>query len=288
MILKVKGCLVGVRMLAGAVHIRLLGNFAARKVSLLSGFQIFVPQKRAARTLLGFQCRIVHFQLVNELGRFRRVVSAAEYGQKIHLELFSRFVSGPYSVRFYRGTVMQLQFFRKALVIMGLLSLLAGLTACDPQRIAELEEGVATEADVRARFGEPEKIWDASDMAKLPLQGAAATPGARTFEYNRQPAGTVNYMITIGPDGKMSALRQVLNSGNFALILPGMPMETVRKILGKPMKVVPYALQQTTHYDWRYLNPPNVNMIFTVVFDRDLRVVSTGSAQEELVNPIGK
>ena len=82
---------------------------------------------------------------------------------------------------------------------MGLLTVLAGFVGCDPQRIAELEEGVATEADVRARFGEPEKIWDSVDMARLPSPGAAAAQGARTFEYNRQPAGNVNYMITIGP-----------------------------------------------------------------------------------------
>lgn len=93
---------------------------------------------------------------------------------------------------------------------MSLLSAVLGLVGCDPQRIAELEEGVATEADVRARFGEPEKVWEAADMASTPLPGAAATPGAKTFEYNRQPEGNVNYMITIGPDGKMSALRQVL------------------------------------------------------------------------------
>ena len=85
----------------------------------------------------------------------------------------------------------------------------------------------------------------------------------------------------------MSALRQVLNSANFAQVLPGMPMETVRKILGKPMKITPYALQQTTHYDWRYLSPPNVNMVFSVVFDRDLRVVSTGSVLEETIKPTG-
>lgn len=170
---------------------------------------------------------------------------------------------------------------------MGLLTVLAGLTGCDPQRITELEESVATEADVRARFGEPEKIWNATDMGKLPMPGAAAVVGSRTFEYNRQPAGNVNYMITIGADGKMSALRQVLNSANFALVLPGMPMETVRKILGKPMKITPYAPQQTTHYDWRYLSPPNVNMVFSVVFDRDLRVVSAGSVQEEMIKPTG-
>ena len=94
-------------------------------------------------------------------------------------------------------------------------------------------------------------------------------------------------MITIGADGKMSALRQVLTPQNFDKVLPGMPMETVRKMLGKPMKVVPYALQNTTHYDWRHLSPPNVNMIFTVVFDQNLSVVSTGSAVEEMTSTKG-
>lgn len=174
---------------------------------------------------------------------------------------------------------------------MGLISFFLGLAGCDPQRINELEEGVSTEADVRSRFGEPEKIWESSDMASTPLPRATlavvAAPGARTFEYNRQPAGNVNYMITIGPDGKMSALRQVLSPQNFELLIPGMSMEQVRKLLGKPMKVTPYALKKQTEYDWRYLNPPNVPRIFTVVFDADLRLVSTGAADEALVNPQG-
>ena len=174
---------------------------------------------------------------------------------------------------------------------MGLLSFALSLAGCDPQNIKELEEGVATEADVRARFGEPEKIWDASDMARLPLPAASlevlATPGARTFEYNRQPAGNVNYMITIGPDGKMSALRQVLNPQNFARVLPGQSMEQVRKLLGKPMKITPYALQQTTHYDWRFLNPPQTKRIFTIVFNQDLKVVNTQIADEDAITPGG-
>lgn len=170
---------------------------------------------------------------------------------------------------------------------MGLLSFFLGLAGCDQQRVAELEEGVSTEADVRARFGEPEKIWDAADMASTPLPGAAAASGARTFEYNRQPQGQVNYMITIGADGKMSALRQVLTPQNFAKVLPGMRMEQVRKMLGKPMKITPYAAKQQTHYDWRYLNPPGTAMVFTVVFDQDLKVASTASVEEEIANPKG-
>ncbi len=170
---------------------------------------------------------------------------------------------------------------------MGLLSLILGLAGCDQQRITELEEGVSTEADVRARFGEPEKIWDARDMASIPMPGAAAESGARTLEYNRQPAGQVNYMITIGPDGRMTALRQVLSPQNFAKVLPGMPMEQVRKMLGKPMKVTPYALKRETHYDWRYLSPPSTPKIFTAVFDADFRVVGTASVDEESINPSG-
>lgn len=156
-----------------------------------------------------------------------------------------------------------------------LLMACAWLTSgCDPQNISELEEGVSTEADVRERFGAPEAVWEAED-------------GGQIYEYNRQPAGHRNYMITIGPDGRMAALRQVLTPQNFKQVVPGMPMETVRRMLGKPMKVTPYDLKRETHYDWRYLDGPNPSdsKIFTVVFDRDLRVVSTASMRDPEIDP---
>ena len=126
------------------------------------------------------------------------------------------------------------------------------LVGCDQQRISELEEGLSTEAEVRDRFGVPDHIWD---------EGG----GARTLEYNRQPAGQRNYMITIGPDGKMSALRQVLTPQNFALITPGMDLGEVRRRLGRPAKVTPYALSGETHHDWRFLEPPSERKMFTVI-----------------------
>ena len=140
------------------------------------------------------------------------------------------------------------------------------ITACDQQNISELEEGVSTEADVRERFGAPEAVWDGAD-------------GDQIYEYNRQPEGYQNYQITIGADGKMSALRQVLTPANFAKVEVGMPMETVRKMLGKPMKITTYELKRETHYDWRYHDGPNESdsKIFTVVFDADYHVLSTGS-----------
>ncbi len=146
-----------------------------------------------------------------------------------------------------------------ALVTFAAALLLAG---CDPQRIDELEEGVATEADVRQRFGQPEKVWD----------GPA---GARILEYNRQPAGQKNYMITIATDGRMTALRQVLNPANFGQVQAGMMMEDVRRMLGKPARTTTYALKNESAWDWRYLEPPNTAMVFTVWFNPDYRVLRT-------------
>jgi hypothetical protein len=154
---------------------------------------------------------------------------------------------------------------RKAITT-GMLGALLALAGCDNQAIGELEEGVSTEADVRERFGPPENVWDA--------------PDGRVFEYNRQPQGQKNYMITIGPDGRMSALRQVLTPENFAKVRPGMAMEDLRKLLGKPAKVTRYALKRETEWDWRWLQPPNSPMVFTAVLDDDQRVLRSGSSPD--------
>ncbi len=148
----------------------------------------------------------------------------------------------------------------------GALTLLS-LAGCDDQRIRELEEEVSTEADVRARFGEPETIWPESD-------------GGHTLEYNRQPAGHRNYMITIGPDGKMTALRQVLAPHNFERVRPGMDEEAVRRLLGQPAKRTPYVLKQETDWDWNWIDPPSREMVFTATFGPDGRVKRTGSVEK--------
>lgn len=151
----------------------------------------------------------------------------------------------------------------------GALLALLMLTACDQRAINELEEGVSTEADVREKFGPPEAVWDGPD-------------GAQVYEYNRQPAGYQNYQIMIGPDGKMAALRQVLTPRTFAQIQPGMAMEEVRKLLGKPMKITTYDLKKETHYDWRWRDGPNESdsQVFTVIFSPDLRVISTSTGRD--------
>ena len=151
----------------------------------------------------------------------------------------------------------------------GLLGAVLSLLGCDPQRISELEEGVSTEADVRARFGEPENVWD--------------TPAGRVLEYNRQPQGQKNYMITIGADGRMRALRQVLTPENFAKVNAGMGMEDLRRLLGKPARRTPYPLRNETEWEWRWMQPPNSPMVFIAVLDADQRVVRSGSSTDRSV-----
>lgn len=161
-----------------------------------------------------------------------------------------------------------MQMFSRIGALLGALALGAvSLVGCDQHKIDKLEEGLSTEADVRAEFGEPAYVWKEAD-------------GARTFEYNRQPMGHQNFMITIGSDGKMAALRQVVAPHVFAQIQPGMTDQQVRRLLGMPAKRMRFALKQETDWDWKWIDPPNREMIFTVTFGDDGRVIRSASMQK--------
>jgi hypothetical protein len=147
-----------------------------------------------------------------------------------------------------------------------LLCALAVLAGCDQRRIDQLEEGLATEADVKRQFGEPASVSTEPD-------------GSRTLEYPRQPEGQTNYFITIGPDGRMSALRQVLKESNFEKVAPGMDKAQVRRLLGRPAKMQAYALKQQESWDWRYASGGEAK-VFSVTFDAEGRVLNSASAAD--------
>jgi hypothetical protein len=87
-------------------------------------------------------------------------------------------------------------------------------------------------------------------------------------------------MITIGPDGKMAALRQVLTPENFARVQPGMPADELRRMLGKPARRTPYPLRQVTEWEWRWMQPPNSPMVFGATLDASGRVTASGSSPD--------
>lgn len=151
---------------------------------------------------------------------------------------------------------------------MGLLASFLALIGCDPQRIAKLEEGVSTEADVRKQFGDPVDV-------------VAAPDGARTLEYSRQPEGWTNYFITIGPDGKMSALRQVLAEPYFAKVQTGMDRAEIARLLGRPAKKQSYALKKDEEvWEWRYQTAGTGNKVFSVTFDVAGKVMAAASTDD--------
>ncbi|MCY7314521.1 MAG: outer membrane protein assembly factor BamE [Rubrivivax sp.] len=147
------------------------------------------------------------------------------------------------------------------------LALAAGAVACDPQRVGKLEEGVSTEVDVRKQFGDPVTVTVAAD-------------GTRTMDYPRQPEGWANYVIQIGPDGRMSSLRQLLSPDNFAKVQPGLTQQQVRELLGRPAKTTPYALKNEEVWDWRFKADGQTSKLFSVTFDAKRQVLSTAMADD--------
>jgi hypothetical protein len=141
------------------------------------------------------------------------------------------------------------------------------LAGCDQKRAEKLEEGVSTEADVRTQFGQPYAIVEDGQ-------------GGKTLEYPRQPEGLTNYLITIGPDGRMSALRQLLNPDNMKRVAPGQTRDEVRRTLGKPAKMIRYALKQQEVWDWRFQPPDREAMVFSVTFDDAGRVIGTATLRD--------
>ena len=147
----------------------------------------------------------------------------------------------------------------------GLVLFTLALAACD--RVDKLEEGVSTEVDVRKQFGDPVTVTVEPD-------------GTRTLDYPRQPEGWTNYVIKVGPDGKMSSLRQLLNPDNFDKVKPGLGKQDVRNLLGRPAKTMPYALKNEEVWDWRFKANGQDSRMFSVTFNAAGQVVSTATGDD--------
>ncbi len=142
-----------------------------------------------------------------------------------------------------------------------------GLLGCDQQRIDALHEGLSTEADVRAQFGEPVTIWPEAD-------------GSRTLEYNRQPDGAPkrhdhhwHRWHDERPAPSAHAQRFCPGAGGHGPRAGAPPA-------GQPAKRMSFALKQETDRDWRWIDPPAREMVFTVTFGPDGRVLRSGSSEK--------
>lgn len=131
----------------------------------------------------------------------------------------------------------------------------AALPACDAVNLPEIKPGVTTQAEVRARLGEPGFVhWNDN--------------GTATWEYARQPSGTHCYMISFGPDNIVSKFEQVLNEASYAQVGAGMSKDDVRRLLGAPGSKVTFANLGEEVWEWRIEGtPPLDETYFMVHFD---------------------
>ena len=143
-----------------------------------------------------------------------------------------------------------------ALMLGALLTLLG----CD--RTGELRPGVSTVAEVRQKMGNPAMEWQ---------EGADTV-----WEFPFTPEGTRNYMLTIGPDGILKAMEQVLTEQNFARVQAGMTREQIRRLLGKPATIVNFPAKPEEVWDWKLPGTaPGEELRFNVHFDLAGKVTGT-------------
>jgi outer membrane protein assembly factor BamE (lipoprotein component of BamABCDE complex) len=157
-----------------------------------------------------------------------------------------------------RGDIM-----RKALPLFSLAAALS-FPGCALSPVASGMD----EAQVQARMGKPETVRKAAD-------------GSQIWEYPGGPLGRQSYMVTLGPDQKVSEVRQVLTDENFSKVTSGMSRDEVRQILGRPGEVWQFPTRDEEVWSWRYqqVNP----MFFNVLFDRSSGKVRTTQRQEEIL-----
>jgi hypothetical protein len=164
-----------------------------------------------------------------------------------------------------------------SIVFATICMLLAG--ACDRQGrpieefgLDKLGKGISTEGDVRGVMGQPDTVWEEED-------------GSRVLEYPKGPMGSRTWFFIIGKDGKLMDYRQVLTEENFSNIRPGMSMDEVRRMLGKPRNIAQYKLKNEEVWDWAYLQPTKKTRLFNVHFDIASRKVTRTSFSEDPQSP---
>jgi hypothetical protein len=139
---------------------------------------------------------------------------------------------------------------------------LAALAGC--AHFADFNSGVRglSESAVVARFGAPAE--------RRPAPG-----GGTILEYPREPLGFENWRVTVGPDGRVSAVEQTVDEPYFARLATGMTRTEVLHTLGRESEQSGYKNLDETVMSWRYREFGGRLMFFNVHFDGSGRMKAT-------------
>src|SRR5438552_5493162 len=138
--------------------------------------------------------------------------------------------------------------FSRALVLLlpALLAACASFSAVNPG---------ASARQVETLVGAPASVWKNAD-------------GSEVWEYPRGPFGVETYMVTLGPDRAVRAVRQVLSEEYISKLQAGMSREEVRRLVGSPQYVGFSDRTDEEIWSWRYRDWKVRTMDLYVQFDR--------------------
>lgn len=119
-------------------------------------------------------------------------------------------------------------------------ALLAG--GCATSGVNRLVPGKSTARDIEQTMGQPAQ--------KLPAQG-----GATVWYYPSGPAGWDTYAVTVGPDGVVRGIDQVLTARNVRRIVPDKTTkQEVLALIGPANAVSRLPLKAREVWDYRYID----------------------------------
>ena len=150
---------------------------------------------------------------------------------------------------------------RNAIWISAAIFLVTGCTTLVP--------GTSREADVTSRFGQP------AEQRQLP-------DGGRVLDFPRAPLGYENWRVTLGPDGTVRSVEQLLEDAHFARIKPGMTVDEVKRELSHPAEYAAYHALSEEVFSWRYMDVGSRRMFFNAHFDASGRVKYSSRSEEPI------
>lgn len=108
--------------------------------------------------------------------------------------------------------------------------------------------------------------------------------GSIQLAYPRGPEGIHTFMVTIGTDGRLRSIKNVLDETDLARIRPGMTQAQVLRILGPPnySRTAYFKARNELVWDWRACTyNVNIQRLY-VLFDATTGTVRSTMSQDEL------
>jgi outer membrane protein assembly factor BamE (lipoprotein component of BamABCDE complex) len=117
-----------------------------------------------------------------------------------------------------------------------------------------------------------------------PAAEYTARDGTKELIYPRGPLGKQTYVASVGSDGVLRGVRNVLTDDVFNRIQPGLTEQEILQMIGPPSSSMRFPRSDTHAWDYRYVDTWGYTSIFSVTFDSTGRVVSKISKRLERDN----